>query len=258
MILALINNKGGVGKTTTAMNLAAGLARRDRRVLLVDLDSQGSASLSLGVARTALSPSSAEVLLDELPIAQAIRPTPVTGLDLLTGTMALANADLRLAERAGRERRLQAALDPVRQAYAFILIDCPPSLSLLPVNALIAADAFLVPVTPHYLALEGLVNLMEAVERVRQGVHTAAPLLGLVLTLVDYRLRVTREIVDLIRGQYGDQVFRTEIRVNVRLAEAPSFGQPIFVYDPASTGAEAYRRLTMEVLQRCRKAGRIA
>lgn len=258
MILALINNKGGVAKTTTAINLAAGLARRDRRVLLVDLDSQGSASLSLGVTRAALAPSSAEVLLDGLPVRQAIRPTAVAGLDLLTGTMALANADLRLADAASRERRLEAALEPVRQAYPFIVIDCPPSLSLLPVNALIAADAFLVPVTPHYLALEGLVNLMEAVERVRQGMHAGAALLGLVLTMVDYRLRVTREIVDLIRGHYRDQVFRTEIGVNVRLAEAPSFGQSIFAYDPTSTGADAYRRLTLEVQQRCRKAGRTA
>lgn len=255
MILALVNNKGGVGRTTTAVNLSAGLANKNHRVLLADLDSQGSASLSLGVNRADLKPSSADVLLGGMSIQRAIRPTTIKGLDLLTGSMELANADLVLGDARGREMRLKNALNPVRKDYAFIILDCPPSLSLLPINALVAADAYLVPVTPHYLALEGLVNLMEAVERVRQGMGTAALQLGLVLTMVDYRNRATREIVDIVRGHYKHQVFRAEIRINVRLAEAPSFGKSIFDYAPSSTGAAAYRRLVTEVLRRCRKAG---
>ena len=255
MILAIVNNKGGVGKTTTAVNLAAALAGRKRRALLVDLDSQGSASLSLGVPRAELSPSSAEVLLEGESLSGAIRKTRVEGLSLLTGSMALANADLMLAETRGRESLLKEVLDPVREDYRFILVDCPPSLSLLPINALVACDYYIVPVVPHYLALEGLVNLTDAVERVRQGIGTEASLLGFLLTMVDYRLRVTHEIVKMIRDHYQEKIFETEVRVNVRLTEAPSFGQTIFDYDHSSTGAQAYRRLATEVLQRVKKGG---
>ena len=253
MILALVNNKGGVAKTTTAVNLAAGLARAGNRTLLVDLDSQASASLSLAVPRAELSPSSADVVLDGMPIARAARATWTAGLDLVTGAAALANADLALANVRGRERRLATALGPVRDDYGFIVLDCPPSLGLVSVNALVAADAFIVPIVPQYLALEGLVNLLEAVERVRTGIGASAELMGILLTLVDYRTRSAVEIVDMIRRHYGSQVFKTEIRVNVKLAEAPSFGRSIFDYDRTSSGALAYERLTREVLRRSRR-----
>jgi chromosome partitioning protein len=252
-ILALINSKGGVAKTTTAVNLAAGLAGKTRRVLLVDLDAQASASMALNVHRAALRPSAADVLLEGMPIRQALRHTAVEGLDILPGSMELVNADLALADVRLRERRVQEALAPIASDYAFVILDCPPSLALLPINALVAAEAFLVPVTPHYLALEGLVNLMAAVERMRRGIGTVAVLLGIVLTMVDYRTRATSEIAEVIRSHYSAQVLKTEIRMNIRLTEAPSFGQTIFDYDSRSTGAEAYRRLAAEVLQRSRR-----
>ena len=252
-IIALVNNKGGVGKTTSAVNLAAGLVAAGRRVLLADLDAQGSASLSLGLTRADLSPGSAEVILDGHPIREAIRPTSVKGLDILPGSMALASADLVLSAVAGREVVLKDALTPIRGDYDFTVLDCPPSLGLLTVNALTAADFFIIPVTPDYLSLEGLVNLLEAVERIKKGIGKAAGLLGILLTMADYRLNVTEEISQMIRGYYGRLVFKAEIRGNVRLKEAPSFGKTIFDYDNGSAGAEAYRQLTKEVLKRINK-----
>jgi len=254
-IIALVNNKGGVGKTTSAVNLAAGLvAAGKRRVLLADLDAQGSAGLSLGLSRADLSPGVAEVILDGHLIREAIRPSSVKGLDILPGSMTLASADLALSVVKGREVVLKAALTPILGDYDFTVLDCPPSLGLLTVNALTAADFFLVPVTPDYLSLEGLVNLMDAVERIKAGIGRAADLLGILLTLADYRLNVTEEIGRMIRGYYGRLVFKTEIRGNVRLKEAPSFGKTIFDYDKGSAGAEAYQELTKEVLQRISKA----
>ena len=252
-IIALVNNKGGVGKTTSAVNLAAGLVAERRRVLLVDLDAQGSACLSLGLVRADLTPGVAEVVLEGLPIREAIRPSSIKGLDILPGSMALASADLALSIVTGREVVLKAALGPVLGDYDFAVLDCPPSLGLLTVNALTAADFFLVPVPPDYLSLEGLVNLMDAVKKIKAGIGKAADLLGILLTLADYRLNVTEEIGRMIRGYYGRLVFKTEIRGNVRLKEAPSFGKSIFDYDKGSTGAEAYRQLTKEVLQRIKK-----
>mgnify|MGYP001090908741 FL=1 len=252
--LALVNNKGGVGKTTSAVNLAAGLVAEGYKVLLADLDAQGSASLSLGLSRADLSPGAAEVVLDGHPVRGAIRATYVEGLDILAGSVRLASADLILSNVTGREAVLRAVLGPIRADYDFLVMDCPPSLGLLTVNALTTADYFLVPITPDYLALEGLVNLLDAVDRVRTNIGKAADLLGLVLTMVDHRLNVTAEISELIRRHYGRQVFRTEIRGNVRLKEAPSYGRTIFDYDRGSTGAEAYRALTQEVLTRIKKA----
>ena len=250
IMVALVNNKGGVGKTTSAVNLAAGLAAEGRRVLLCDLDAQGSASLSLGLSRADLSPGTAEAILEGRPIREAIRPSTVKGLDILPGSMALASADLALSDVKGREAVLKNALKPIRADYDFAVLDCPPSLGLLTVNALTAADFFLVPVTPDYLALEGLVNLMEAVERIRAGIGKAAAPLGVLLTLADYRLNVTQEIEGMVRRHYGRLVLKTVIPGNVKLKEAPSFGKTVFDYDAGSSGAEAYRELTREVLSR--------
>ena len=251
IIVALVNNKGGVGKTTSAVSLAAGIAAEGHRVLLCDLDAQGSASLSLGLTRADLQPGAAEVIMAGRPIKEAIRPSGVKGLDILPGSMALANADLALSDVKGREVVLTAALKPLKGGgYDYVILDCPPSLGLLTVNALTAADYYLVPVTPDYLALEGLVNLMEAVERIRAGIGKAADLLGVILTLADYRLNVTSEIEGMIRKHYGKTVFQTVIPGNVKLKEAPSFGKTIFDYDGRSAGAEAYKRLGREVIGR--------
>lgn len=251
MIVALVSRKGGVGKTTSAVSLSAALAGRGCRVLLVDLDSQCSASFSLGVPRRDLAPSSADLLLRDQPAPALVRATPVPGLDLITASVDLMAADVELARSSGVTRRLRTGLESVRERYDFVFLDCPPSLSILPQVALVAADAFLVPVVPQFLAVEGVQNLLEAVDRLglRAGGLAPSPL-GIVLTMVDYRTRATRENVELVRRRFGELVFAVEIRVNVRLAEAPSTGRPIRDYDPASTGARSYDLLAEELLYR--------
>lgn len=257
IVVALVNNKGGVGKTTTAVNLAAAIATARKKSLLIDLDSQASASLFLGVAKSELTPSSADVLLERRPVQGAIRETHNLCLNLITGSRALANADLVLASAKGREYRLKAALEPVRAKYSYIILDCPPGMSLLTVNALVASDAYIIPVTPQYLALEGLVALVEAIDRVRESTTTGGTLLGVVLTLVDTRMKAAVEITEMIRSHYKGLVFNTEVRVSAKLAESPSFGQTIFEYAPSSAAADAHQRLAGEFLQRARHAFKI-
>jgi len=250
VIIALISRKGGVGKTTTAVNLSAALARAGKRVLLIDLDSQASASLSLGVDRGALAPSVADVLAGGVTVEQAVRETAIGGLHLVTASVDLVHADADLARSRGREGRLRAALAPVAGAYDFIFLDCPPSLSLLPVNAVVASDAFLAPVVPQFLAASGIPNLLAAAQRVAWDAGVRTRPLGVLLTMVDYRTRATRETIDLIRGELGSLVFAIEIRINTRLAEAPRAGQTIFQFDPSATGAAAYQLLAEELLLR--------
>ncbi len=249
MILAVINHKGGTGKTTTAVNLAAGLATRGRffnRVLLADLDAQNSATRSVGFQPDP--PTMADVLLDGQPIRAAIRPTSTEGLDIIPGGMALADVDMVFGSSADRETRLAKALHLIRGQYGLIVLDCPPSMSLLTVQALRAADAYIVPVVPQYLALEGLANLTATLDRLQ----CKAALLGIVLTMVDRRLRSAADIAAIVRQHYGKAVFPAEIPANVRLSEAPSFGQTVFQYDPRSRGALAYADLADQVIKRTR------
>ncbi|HRC85255.1 MAG TPA: AAA family ATPase [Thermoanaerobaculia bacterium] len=247
MILALLSKKGGVGKTTTAVSLAAAFARRGQRVLLLDLDSQASASLSLGLGREQFAPSSADVLLGRVSAREARQPTSVPGLEVIPASSDLLGVDLELGGFRNKERRLADRLEGIRDDQDLILIDCPPSLSLLPINALVAADGYVVPIVPQYLAWEGLDNLLASAERISARVGSRTRLLGLLLTMVDYRLRSVRDNVDEIRKRFGSQVFAVEIRVNVRLAEAPGHGRTIFDFDPFCAGARAYDLLAEEL-----------
>ena len=250
MITAVLNRKGGVGKTTTAVSLAAAVAAQGHRVLLIDLDSQASTSLSLGVPRWALAPSTADLLLNSTPAVDVVRATRVMGLHLMTASTDLSSVDRELGTLPNREGRLRTALRPIRDRYDYILIDCPSVSSLAPLIALVAADSYIIPVVPHYLAIEGVHNLCASADRLLSRLGRPARLLGIVLTMVDYRTKSTRENVAKMREEFGTSVFAVEIRTNIRLAEAPAAGQTIFEFDDSSTGADAYRLLAEEFILR--------
>lgn len=232
MLVAIVSKKGGVGKTTTAVNLAAGLAMRGKKTLLIDLDPQASTSLSIGIPRERLAPSSADLLLADAEADEVRRHTRFEHLDLITSSADLVHADRELACLRRPEQRLRTKLETVRDAYDFILCDCPPGLSTLPASALVAADAFLVPITPHFLAIEGLRNFLQAVDRLGIRHQLGLRSIGVLLTLVDYRTKVTRTNVQRLREEFGERVFAVEIRSAIKLAEAPAHGQSIFEYAP--------------------------
>jgi chromosome partitioning protein len=249
-VLPLLNNKGGIGKTTTAVNLAAALARADQTVLLVDLDHQASASLALGLGRSALSPSIADVLFRREQIEAAIRPLADESYDLLPASLDLAHADTQLFEADDRHHRLAHALGEVTPLYDFVLLDCPPGTSLLTINAMVAADAIIIPVSPAYLALEGIVRLGEVVEQVRASLGESTPVLGLLLTMVERGTENEAAAIAQMREHYGSKVFSTEIRTDTALARAAQTGQSIFGYDETSEGAADHAALAEEVIER--------
>jgi len=251
-IIAVANQKGGVGKTTTAINLAAALAALDRSVLLVDLDPQANATSGLGVGRGEAGARSYDVLLGA-PALSAIRPTGFPNFALLPSGRDLVGAEIELVDTPDRERRLKVALNGTLEAYEHVFVDCPPSLSLLTVNALTAADSVIVPIQTEYFALEGLTELLDTIERVRSALNPTLGIEGIVLTLYDDRTNLGRQVVEDLRRHFGDLVFKTIIPRNVRLAEAPSFGKPVLAHDIKSSGAEAYLALAREFLSR-RKA----
>lgn len=250
MTIAIINSKGGVGKTTTAIHLAAAIAGARTRVLLVDLDSQASASLGCGIHRRNLRPSSASCLLEKYPILKAIRHTTTPGLDLLTGSLELANADVALSSVRGRERAVRRMLEHVAGDYDLMVLDCPPGFSLLSVNALVAADALLVPVVPDPLGVEALTTLLTSVDVVRSRMGAAPRLAGILLSMMDVKRSHTVPFSERVRAEHRDKVFHTEIRWATVLTTAPADGKTVFSAAPRSAAADAFRRLAGEVLQR--------
>ncbi len=247
-IIAVLNQKGGVGKTTTAINVASYIAKTKRKVLLVDLDPQGNATSGLGVDKQKVNATSYDVLLGRAKLADAVLSSKNAGLQLLPTNANLAGAEVELANTKDRENKLKIALGDIGDKIVFI--DCPPSLGLLTVNALAAADSVLVPVQAEYYALEGLGQLMSVVQRVRETLNPKLQILGVVVTMYDGRTTLSEQVAKELRKYFGQKVFKTVIPRNIKLAEAPSFGQPISEHDKWSRGARAYKALTKEVIER--------
>jgi chromosome partitioning protein len=246
-VMAIANQKGGVGKTTTAVNLGAALAELGYRVLVVDLDPQGNATTGLGVNARNLDTSIYDVILHDVPIEDCIEPTNLRNLFLVPATIDLAGAEIELVPAFSRELRLKRAIGSVLGDFDFLLIDCPPSLGLLTVNALAAAQEVAVPIQCEYYALEGLGQLLNNIERVRANLNPGLNVTTIIMTMYDARTRLAEQVVDEVRRHFGDRVCRSVVPRTVRLSEAPSFGQPIVVFDPTSRGATAYRELAKEV-----------
>jgi chromosome partitioning protein len=249
-IVAIANQKGGVGKSTTAINLGAGLAYQGERILLVDLDPQGNTTSGLGIDRSAIEYSTYDLLVEDVAVEDVVEPSSVRDLFVVPATIELAGAEIELVSMFSREARLGRALEPIAEDYDFILVDCPPSLGLLTVNGLAAADEVLIPIQCEYYALEGVSQLMKNIQLVQQSLNPQLDIEGVLLTMYDGRTTLASDVVAQVREHFGDTTYRTVIPRTVRLSEAPSYGEPIEAYDPMSRGAIAYRELAREFRRR--------
>lgn len=248
-IIAIVNQKGGVGKTTTAVNLSAALAQLSRRTLLVDLDPQGNSSSGLGIDKTKLKYNTYDLLLEGIAAHQIILPTPQENLSIIPAGVELAAAEIEMVSLMSREYRLKEALASLRQYYEYIFIDCPPSLGLLTINALTAADSVLIPIQCEFFALEGVSQLTNTIHLVQKHLNKTLDIEGVLMTMYDNRINLAQQVVEDVRTHFGNRVYETVIPRNVRLSEAPSHGLPIALYDPRSKGAESYAALALEVIK---------
>ena len=247
-VIAIINQKGGVGKSTTAINLAACLGDLGKSALVVDFDPQGNATSGFGVDKDALKNDVYDALMNDVPMEDVIVPSPVKGVDVVPATIQLAGAEIELVSVMARESVLRYVLEHVRETYDYVFLDCPPSLGLLTVNALVAADSLLIPIQCEFYALEGLSKLLESMRMVKGRLNPNLDIFGVVMTMYDVRTTLSRQVVEEVRGYFGDKVFSSIIPRNVKLSEAPSHGLPINLYDPRSKGALAYAELAKEVV----------
>ena len=249
-VIAIANQKGGVGKTTTSVNLSACLGELGQRVLLIDIDPQGNATSGLGIDKGKIEKSIYDVLVDDIPIKDTVIGTEVDNLKVLPATIQLAGAEIELVASMSRETKLKKAIDKIKNEYDFVIIDCPPSLGLLTINSLTAANSILVPIQCEFYALEGLSQLMQTVSLVQNNLNPQLELEGVLLTMFDGRTNLSLQVAEEVRSHFGGKVYETIIPRNVRLSEAPSYGQPIIKYDPRSKGAEVYGELALEVIRR--------
>ena len=249
-IIAIANQKGGVGKTTTCVNLAASMAATKRKVLVIDLDPQGNATMGSGIDKYEVAHTAYDLLIDELPLSQVIETETSGGFDLVAANSDVTAAEVKLMNLFARETRLRTALQGVREHYDYIFIDCPPSLNMLTINAMTAADSVLVPMQCEYYALEGLTALIDTISKLASVINADLKIEGILRTMFDPRNRLSTDVSDQLKKHFGDKVYRTIIPRNIRLAEAPSFSKPVMYYDKASTGAKAYLSLAGEILRR--------